>query len=178
MPTYLAPLLAVFVSLAAAVISYYNYTLNKTLNIKNQIFNEKLKKYIELSRKFAEFIELLDQAGPTLNRSKHDSSVKDLLLEQAKKADLLAKEIEYLVLDAHMLVPEKILRLLMDFVSFQNFGAGGKLSQVDDESFWANDELARNSAEKLILAFREDLHVERLSFSMKSKKQTADGQKD
>lgn len=69
MPTYLAPLLSVFVSLVAAIISYYNYTLNKTLNFKNQLFNEKLRKYIELSRKLAEFIEILDQAGQTLNQS-------------------------------------------------------------------------------------------------------------
>jgi hypothetical protein len=178
MPTYLAPLLAVFVSLAAAIISYYNYTLNKTLNIKNQLFNEKLRKYIELSRKLAEFIELLDQAGPTLNQSQHDGSVKALLLEQAGKADGLGKEIEYLVIDAHMLVPEKVIGLLMDFVSNQNIGGGGELSRLDRESYWKNDKIFRSKAEALILAFREDLQVEKLSFSLNSKKTVSHGQKD
>lgn len=163
---YLVPGIAVFVSLAAVVISYYNYTLNKTLNIKNQLFNEKLKKYIELSRKLAEFIEMLDIAGPTLNRSQSDASVKDQLIAQAEKADRIGKEIEYLVIDAHMLVPEKIIKLLMEFVTNQNVGVGSELSKLSVKSFWENDEVMRQKAENLILAFREDLHVDRLSFTL------------
>lgn len=162
---YFIPGIAAFISLAAAVISYYNFTLNKTLNIKNQLFNEKLKKYIELSRKLAEFIELLDVAGPTLNQSQRDPSVKEQLLEQAAKADHLGKEIEYLVIDAHMLVPEKIIKQLMEFVTTQNMG-GSDISGTTNERYWKNDELFREKAEALIIAFREDLHVEKLSFTL------------
>ncbi|TCD00269.1 hypothetical protein EZ449_20970 [Pedobacter frigidisoli] len=172
---FLVPGLTITISVAAAVISYYNYRLKKTLNIKNQLFNEKLKKYIELSRKLAEFIELLDVAGPTLNQSQHDHSVRELLLEQAEKANRLGQEIEYLVIDAHMLVPGKIISQLMDFVTTQNMGGTGELSKMDRVSYWKNEELFRKKAERLIRAFREDLHVEKLSFSMPSKTTRRDG---
>lgn len=58
----------------------------------------------------------------------------------------------------------------MDFVSNQNMGGGGELSRLDRESYWKNDKIFRSKAEALILAFREDLQVEKLSFSLNSKK--------
>jgi len=162
---YLVPSLPVLVSLVAAIISYYNFSLNKTLNIKNQLFNEKLKKYIELSRKLAEFIELLDKAGPILNRAETDAKAAEELKIQAERFDKIGLEIEYLVIDAHMLVPEKVVTLLLDFVRTQNLGSG-YLSSSNTKTFWKNDELIREKAEQLILAFRDDLHVDKLSFSL------------
>jgi hypothetical protein len=70
-----------------------------------------------------------------------------------------------MVIDAHMLVPEKIIKQLMEFVTTQNMG-GSDISGTTNERYWKNDELFREKAEALILAFREDFHVEKLSFTL------------
>ena len=77
---------------------------------------------------------LVQLGGLILNRFANDQSVKELMLEQPAKADKLGKEIEYFVVDAQMLVPQKIISLQMDCIIHQNIGIDGE-SRMDSEPF-------------------------------------------
>lgn len=158
------------ISIVAALISYFNYRLNKTLYIKNLLFNEKLKKYIELSRKIAEFIELLDVIGPTVNAFNSKTVDANVLAELHKKATAIGLSIEYMIIESHMLVPENILKVMIDFAEYQNLGLPYCLTKVESAVYWEKDQIIRRKAEMLINAFREDLSVDRLSLKLASVK--------
>ncbi|QKJ30871.1 hypothetical protein HQ865_14310 [Mucilaginibacter mali] len=160
---YFAPLLTGIISIAVAVISYYNYRLNKTLNIKNQLFNEKLKKYIELSRKIAEFVELLDIIGPKINLLSSAAGNIHELEELGLKANEIGLGIQYLIIESHMLVPEEIIKRMTVFAECQNLGLPHDLTKVNSTTYWEHDQDIRKKGEDLIMALRNDLGVEKLS---------------
>jgi hypothetical protein len=166
MNPYITPLFTAVISMIAALISYFNYRLNKTLNIKNQLFNEKLKKYIELSRKLAELIELLQILGPNANRVFSKTNHKSVVEEQMEKLKAVQQSIEYMIIESYMLVPENIIRLMINFAENQNIGLPDDLSQIDTQAYWDRNFEIREKAENLISAFREDLNVDKLSINL------------
>jgi hypothetical protein len=65
-----------------------------------------------------------------------------------------------------MLVPENIIRLMINFAENQNIGLPDDLSQIDTQAYWDRNFEIREKAENLISAFREDLNVDKLSINL------------
>lgn len=154
------------ISIVAALVSYLNYRLNKTLNVKNQLFNEKLKKYIELSRKIAEFMELLDNIWPMIYEKEPKQRESLELKELSDKANNIGLSIVFLIIESQMLAPENVIKLMTEFAEFQNLGLPNDLTTVHSKIYFEADVNIRNKGETLIKAFRDDLGVEKLNLKL------------
>ncbi|MDO9000031.1 MAG: hypothetical protein Q7W45_09720, partial [Bacteroidota bacterium] len=154
------------ISIITVILAYCNYRLNRILNIKNQLYNEKLKLYRKISKKIAELIFFIDKREDVLAKHLKGNDQSNNLLLIAEKIDSDVRGIEILMIEAHMLAPLTILSLMQEFtdcvyISYPEMHR----KDVFEEYIEATNKL-RNQGENLIEFFREDLRVAKLNKSI------------
>lgn len=160
------PLLAVMVSAVLAFIAYLNYRLNKTLNIKNQLHNEKVKLYRDLIKAILDIIAIMDKG----NRIVLSNEVNDKGLQHlpalADKIDDKARSFHNLMIESYMVVPDHIAELLTEFSDFILTGINTDFPSEYSTQLEKVDNKTREMAELLIAAFRKDLGTSKLNHKL------------
>jgi hypothetical protein len=77
-----------------AIIAYFNYRLNRKLNIKNQLYNEKLKLYKDMTRMIGKAVLYVNKSEITLEKFMRDKESEKDLNQMANKIDDDADEFE------------------------------------------------------------------------------------
>jgi hypothetical protein len=159
------PLFAVIVSAVLAFITYLNYRLNKTLNIKNQLHNEKVKIYRDLIKIVVDIIAIMDKGTRVVLSNDTNEKGFELLPSLADEIDDKSRIFHNLMIESYMVVPDHIAKLLKDFSDFIYSGIvtipKDYLTQLEEM-----DNKTREMAEALIEAFREDLGTSKLNYKL------------
>lgn len=158
------PLLAVFVSAVLAFLTYLNYQLNKTLNIKNQLHNEKVKIYRDLTRILVDMIDILDKGSKIILADEADDSKFTPLSPLADEIDDKTRVFRNLMIESFMVVPDHIANLLQDFSDFLHSEPIPATQEDYLVQLEVMDNKIREMAEKLVAAFREDLGTSKLNY--------------
>jgi len=158
------PLLAVAATAVIALINYFNYRLNKTLNIQNHLHAEKLKIYRELVKLISDMITLHNNGAQIAAKTTHDDQSATRIREYADTIDAKGLEIDALIIEAYLLVPDIIVEQLRKFSEFlhQPVSETGTLESLQQNILKA-EQLFRDQAEELIELFREDIGTRRLN---------------
>ena len=159
--TLLVSSLAVAVSFCIALIAYFNFRLNRTLNIKNTIYNEKAKLYREITKKVASLILFLqeneeDIKGSILNKNK--TELDKIIVE----IDKCRSEVDFLLIESWMLIPGSILNLMTKFSNIIS-DTQPYLPTYTLQDYTTSIENVKQQGEFLIKQFRKDLQVEDLN---------------
>lgn len=158
------PLLTLCAPVAIAIISYYNYSLNKSLNIKNHLHAEKLKKYGELLKLISEMIVLLNQVSIIDQKKITNPDSFSELPNLADKIDEKIQEIDARIIESYLVIPDKMVSTLRNFSEFLHQPTPTIKSQDDFiEQVKQMDTKVREESEKVIEAFRLDLGTRRLN---------------
>lgn len=157
-------LLAVFVSGVLAFITYLNYRLNKTLNIKNQLHNEKVKIYRDLIKVVLEVITVMDEGNKLVLSDKKEKSTR--LGKVADELDNKSKNLHNLIIESFMIVPDRIAKLLTEFTDLIHLGPTGFIEKDYLTNLEEIDTIIREKAESLIEAFRDDLGTSKLNYKL------------
>lgn len=159
-------LITVIISAVLALLTYLNYSLNKTLNIKNQLYNEKMKLYRELIKLVSEMMIMLDQTDSFLSSyaNAHDRSVE--LLKLPERIDDKVIEIDQLIIEAYMVVPDHVAELLLNFSIFLHQKEPEVSAENYNKLIVEMDARVRELGEGLIKSFREDLRISQLNHKL------------
>jgi len=161
------PVLAVATSAAIALVNYFNYRLNKTLNIKNHLYTEKLKVYRELTRLLSEMIQLHDQAINILDNGAENTETSLALKSSSEKINEKGMDIDKLIIEAYLLVPDRMVNFLRDFSEYIGQPVAGSATLEEDLATLRNaDHRIREKSEELIEALRDDIGTRRLNIKM------------
>lgn len=157
-PQIFTALVTFTVGAMATFLTYKNYQLNKTLNIKNHLFNEKLTLYREISKNLGELIVELDEMEKDFNKADPET-----LEKHASWIEEKCKLINALILEGSVLLPKLALLHLIKLTNFlftppNVYREGEELQQYKE----IVDEL-RFEAEKVLKFFRKDLGIKSLS---------------
>lgn len=158
---YLTLLIAFLAIIVSALVAYFNYRLNKSLNVKNHIFNEKAKLYREITKKIASLISFLQENEISIENpilSKNKIELDRITLE----IDKLRNDVDYLLIEAYMLMPEYILNLMREF-SEVILDTRPSLSTYTLEEYITSVKNVTQQGENLITEFRKDLQVESIN---------------
>lgn len=158
------PAFAVAATLVVAFINYLNYRLNKTLNIKNHLFTEKLKVYRELTKLLSEMIELHDQAIRVLDHGAENLATQASLRACSEAINEKGNQIDKLIIESYLLVPDRMVSFLRDFAEFIGQPVQGAPTLKEDlATLRVADLRIREKAEELIEALRDDVGTRRLN---------------
>lgn len=161
------PVLAFAASAAIALVNYFNYRLNKTLNIKNHLYTEKLKVYRELTRLLSEMIQLHDHAINILDNGAENIETSLALTSCSEKINDKKIQIDMLVIEAYLLVPDHMVIFLRDFSEYIGQPVAGSATLKEDLTTIRNaDQRIREKSEELIEALRSDIGTRRLNIKM------------
>lgn len=158
------PLFAVFVSAVLAFITYLNYRLNKTLNIKNQLHNEKVKIYRDLIKIVVDIIAIMDKANRILLSNEINDKELKLMSILADEVDDKASVFHNFMIESYMVVPDHIAILLTDFSNFIHSEAIPATPENYLVQLKEIDTKTREMAEAIIGAFRDDLGTSKLNY--------------
>jgi hypothetical protein len=157
-PQIFTAIITLTVGLMATAFTYKNYHLNKTLNIKNNLFNEKLKVYREMSKNLVELIVELDEMENDLI---HKNTAT--LEAHASWVENKCKQINAQVIEASVILPKKILMQLSEVIELLYFSCGKKTSENELSEYQQQVDSLRKSAKKILKLFRKDLGIKTLN---------------
>ncbi|RAJ22368.1 hypothetical protein [Pedobacter cryoconitis] len=161
------PVLAVAATLIIAFVNYLNFRLNKTLNIKNHLYTEKLKVYRELTKLLSEMIRLHDKAIDLLDKGAENIETSKALNACSDEINEMGIQIDKLIIEAYLLVPDRMVNFLRDFSEYIGQPVAGSPTLAEDlATLRAADQRIREKAEELIGALREDIGTRRLNTKM------------
>lgn len=161
------PVLAVVATLVIAFINYLNYRLNKTLNIKNHLYTEKLKVYRELTKLLSEMIQLHDKAIDLLDKGAENIETSEAIKACSDEINEKGMQIDKVIIEAYLLVPDRMVNFLRDFSEYIGQPVVGSQTLEEDlANLKAADQRIREKAEELIEALRDDIGTRRLNIKM------------
>ena len=161
------PVLAVVATLVIAFVNYLNYRLNKTLNIKNHLYTEKLKVYRELIKLLSEMIQIHDKAIVLLNNGAENIETSKALKSYSDEINEKGIEIDKLIIESYLLVPDRMINFLRDFSSYIGQPVKGSATLREDlATLIGVDKRIREKADELIEALREDIGTRKLNIKM------------
>ena len=157
-------LIGLIIAIIGIGISILNYKLNKTLNIKNQLYNEKFKQYRLLTKALSELITLIEKFDNIFSlKDKNLQKAENQLIELAVEVDNKCYEIDYLFTEAHLIVPDNILKLLDDLSEYLIHSNIDNPESNFEKVYRENEDKIRDIAKNLILSFRKDLGIIKLN---------------
>jgi len=157
-PQIFTALITLSVGIMATAFTFKNYRLNKTLNIKNNMFNEKLKVYREISKNLGELIVELDEIEKEL--SKNNAQILD---KHAIWVDCKCKQINVQILEASVILPKKVLLRLSKLIEILYFSGETAVDQNDHQLYQEKVNELRESAKDILKLFRKDLKIKTLN---------------
>lgn len=161
------PLMAFIASAAIALVNYFNYRLNKTLNIKNHLYTEKLKIYRELTKLLSELIQLHGKAIDLLDKGAENIETSEAIKACSDEINEKGIQIDKVIIEAYLLVSDRMVNFLRDFSEYIGQPvAGSPTLEGDLATLRAADQRIREKAEELIEALRDDIRTRRLNIKM------------
>jgi len=159
--TYTISVLAVIISTVTALIAYFNYRLNKSLNIRNNVYNEKLKLYREISKAIASLIIFLQETEinirfDTLNNESELQSISENIEEKCVKID-------YLFLEAYMITSNHIFTVMQELSDKIADVRPLHTGLITLEKYKQNVKGINNQGEILLSALRSELKIEKMN---------------
>ncbi len=159
--TYTISVLAVIISTVTALIAYFNYRLNKSLNIRNNLYNERLKLYREISKAIASLIIFLQETEinirfDTLNNESELQSISENIEEKCVKID-------YLFLEAYMITSNHIFTVMQELSDKIADVRPLHIGLITLEKYKQNVKGINNQGEILLSALRSELKIEKMN---------------
>lgn len=157
-------ILAIIISILTVLIAYLNYQLNKSLNIRNNLYNEKLKLYREISKAIASLIIFLQETEVNIRfDTLYDQSELQSISEKIEEKCVI---IDYLFLESYMITSNNIFTIMQILSDKLADVRPLHIGIVTLEKYNQDMKNIHKQGEELLSALRSELKIEKMNKSL------------
>ena len=156
--------ITIVVSVSTAFIAYLNYRLNRLLNIRNNLYNEKLKLYREISKAVAALIIFLQETE--INVRFETLYNEEELQTISKNIEVKCVIIDQLFFESYMMISTHVFENMSRFSEQLADVRPLHIGIITIKDYEKNVHNIHTQGEILLSNLRKDLKIERLNKSL------------